>query len=259
MKQLRAENLTIRYAGDPVLSGFSLHVQPGEFVGVVGPNGSGKSTLLRAISRVMKPEVGRVLLGADDLYRLSPRSVAQVMAVVGQETHVGFDFTVAEMVGMGRIPHQRPFHSDPAADEQATQRAMAATDVSRFAGVPVTAISGGERQRVMLARGLAQEPAVLLLDEPTAHLDIGHQVALLDLVAGLNVQQGLTVVAVLHDLNLAAQYCQRLVLLDQGQIVAEGAPAEVLTTAHIEQVYGTSVCVLPHPDTGCPQILLRRA
>jgi len=253
---LRVESLTVGYGGTPVLRGLDLAVARGEFLAVVGPNGSGKSTLVRTVIGALAPESGRVLLDGCDLRRLRPREVARKVAVVAQETAVGFDFTVAEVVALGRTPHIRPLRGEGPRDREAVDEALRLTGTAPLAGRRITALSGGERQRVMVARALAQEPQLLILDEPTAHLDIAQQVDLLGLVRRLNRTRGLTVLAILHDLNLAALYADRVVMLKDGRGWADGPPGEVLTEANIQAVYGSRVRVVRHPVTGVPQVLL---
>lgn len=253
---LRIESLAVGYGGEPVLNGLDLAVARGEFLVVVGPNGSGKSTLVRAVTGALPPAEGRILLDGRDLRGLRPREVARTLAVVAQDTSVGFPFTVEEIVALGRIPHLPPLRSETPRDRAAVERAMRLTGTQPLAGRLVTALSGGERQRVMVARALAQEPRLLILDEPTAHLDIAHQVELLDLVRRLNRTEGLTVLAILHDLNLAALYADRLVMLRGGRVWADGPPAEVLTEANILTVYGSRVRIVRHPSAGQPQVML---
>jgi iron complex transport system ATP-binding protein len=257
---LAAREIEVRYEAnrEPILSGLTLELRAGEIAGVIGPNGSGKSTLVRALSRALRPESGAVLLDDNDLYgQVSARRSAQRVGVVPQSAVVTFDFTVREIVRMGRDPHlpPRPFAGESAADERIVDEALAATGVTDLADRFATTLSGGEWQRVLLARALAQHPDVLLLDEPTAHLDIRHQWDVLALARSLAQQGGKAVLAVLHDLNLAAAFCDRLILLSQGRIVADGSPAEVLTPEYILAVYGTPVHVLAHPVSGRPYIL----
>ncbi|HEY8347588.1 MAG TPA: heme ABC transporter ATP-binding protein [Symbiobacteriaceae bacterium] len=252
---LSVQRLTCGYGSRPVLKDLSLEIAPGEFVAVVGPNGSGKSTFVRAISGTLAPASGRVLLRGTDLSRMHPREIARVMAVVSQETAVSFDFTVEEIVMMGRLPYQRRFGAATPRDRHVTERAMMMTRTLHLRDRLITAISGGERQRVLLARALAQEPELLILDEPTAHLDIAHQVELLDLIRRLN-RDGLTVVAVLHDLNLASLYADRLVVIKEGRLYVQGPPAEVVTEAMVSAVYGSRVRVVPHPEGQTPHVIL---
>lgn len=253
--QVEVAGLVCSYGAHPALEGVTLRVGRGELVGIVGPNGSGKTTLLRAITRVLRPVAGQVRLAGQDVARLRARALARQVAVVGQDEPDGFDFTVAEVVQMGRLPHLGPFQAEGPRDRAAVDRALRLTGTEHLRGRPFASLSGGERQRVLLARALAQEPEVLLLDEPTAHLDVGHQVEVMDRIWHLARAGGVTVLAVLHDLNLAAQYCDRLLLLHRGRVLACGTPAEVLTEATIRTAYGACALVVPHPRTGCPQVL----
>ena len=257
--RLAAEAITIRYAPDspPVLTQFSLDVRPGVFLGIVGPNGSGKSTLVRALSRALRPVAGAVLLDEGDLYSgTSAREAARAIGVVPQETSVSLDFTVREVVRMGRAPHlpRRPFASETAEDERIVAAAMRDAQVEGLADRAVPTLSGGERQRVLFARALAQQPGVILLDEPTAHLDLRHQTEALTLARDL-AHGGKAVLAVLHDVNLASAYCDMLVLLDAGRIVAQGPPEQVVTAENLQGVYGARVWVRRHPASGRPLVL----
>lgn len=257
---LTAEQIQIQYAPGqpPILTEFSLALTPGVFTGMIGPNGSGKSTLVRALSRALRPSQGAVLLEEKDLYTVySARSSAQTIAVVPQETAVSLDFSVRDIVRMGRAPHlpPRPFASETATDEQIVSDALTSAGVAHLAERAVTTLSGGERQRVLFARALAQQPRVLLLDEPTASLDLRHQAETLTLARSLAHQNGLAVLAVLHDVNLASAHCDALVLLQNGKIAASGTPAEVLTAENLAAVYGTRVWVRPHPVTKRPLVL----
>jgi iron complex transport system ATP-binding protein len=253
---LSVENLTCRYGTRTVLSDFTLGVSRGDFLAVVGPNGSGKSTLVKAISRTLRPASGRITLGGRDIVRMRPRDLARELALVAQETAVEFDFTAEEVVLLGRLPHLARFRGESERDRQAVREAMAVTNTLHLKDRVITGLSGGERQRVLVARGLAQEPSLLILDEPTAHLDIAHQVELLDLTRRLNREQGLTVIAVLHDLNLAAQYAGRLLMMKEGRRFAEGAPVDVVTEANVAAVYGSRVRVTRHPEEGSPHVIL---
>lgn len=244
------------YGSVEVLSGVTFSVTGGSFVGIIGPNGSGKSTLLRSVSRVLEPYEGAVMLNGNNIYSLTAREVAREMAVVPQETAVNFSFTVEEVVMMGRSPHLGRLQWEGKRDREIVARAMEYTNTSHLAGRPVTALSGGERQRVIIARALAQEPEIILLDEPTSHLDINHQLEILNLLQRLNREEKLTVISVFHDLNLAAQYCDKLVLLQEGRIFALGTPSEVLTAENIKKVYGTNVLVRQHVITGRPVVML---
>jgi iron complex transport system ATP-binding protein len=252
--ELRA--VSARYDGEPVITDVTCAVGAGEFVGLVGANGSGKSTVVRVMSRVLRPVAGQVLLDNRNLYHLPARQAARRIAVVPQDAAYHFDFSVLEVVLMGRSPHLGRFTLERPCDYAAAERALRLTGITHLAARPVRATSGGERQRVAIARALAQEPELLILDEPTAHLDINHQIEVLDLARTLNRGQRVAVVVVMHDLNLAAQYCERMLLLHQGRLVAQGTPQEVITARHVRQAYGAEVAVKRHPVTGRPYFTL---
>ena len=246
---LAAEDVRFAYGGGPeVVRGVSLAVATGEMLAIAGPNGSGKSTLLALLSGVRAPTAGRVVLDGHDLRALDRRVLARTTAVVPQDATIAFPYTVAEIVLMGRAAHRRPLGIESAHDVAVAERAMARTGVLALAARPITALSGGERQRVVIARALAQEPSILLLDEPTTHLDLRHAVEILDLVAELNARDGVAVVAVLHDLTSAALWFRRLVFLADGQIAADGPPATVVDPATIRAVYGAEVRVRVDDD-----------
>jgi iron complex transport system ATP-binding protein len=253
---LEAHELTVGYDGEPVLRNVNLTAARGQFIGLVGPNGSGKSTLVRALSRVLRPISGRAMLDAVDIYEMSARELARRLAVVAQDYTVAFDFAVRDVVLMGRAPHLSRFGVERPQDYKIAEEVMGLTHTLVFADRPITSLSGGERQRCMIARALAQQPSVLLLDEPIAHLDINHQIEILDLARRLTTERGLATIVVLHDLNLASQYCDQLVLVSQGKVVAEGKPQDVVTEARIRVAYGTDVNVRQHPTTGRPYVTL---
>ncbi|MBI2931452.1 MAG: ABC transporter ATP-binding protein [Planctomycetes bacterium] len=236
---LEVDGIACAYDGVDVLSGVTLRIGPGDLVGVIGPNGAGKSTLIRAMSRVLRPKLGHALLEGRDLYAVPASEAARSIAVVPQEAMPAFEFTCLEVVLMGRAPHLARFQAESPRDLEIVRRAMERTETWALRDRLVTGLSGGERQRVVLARAIAQEPRVLLLDEPTVHLDLGHQVQAMSMVREL----GCAVVAVMHDLNLAAAFCRRLMLLEGGRIVAAGTPEEVLTREHLERVYRAGVDV----------------
>ena len=247
---LEAREVTVRYGARTALHSVDLGVGPGEILGVIGPNGSGKSTLIRVLSGVRPPDRGAVLFEGRGLESVSRREKGRTIALVPQETHVSFPLVVRELVLLGRSPHTGSFGWERGRDHEVARQAMERTDVASLADRPLDELSGGERQRVVLARALAQEPRILLLDEPTTYLDLRHTVMLLDLVRELCREQGLAVVLVLHDLNLAGMYCDRLALLDQGRVHARGAPEEVLRWDDLCQVYGTNLYVAPNDITG---------
>lgn len=238
MADLILEGVSCAYAAEPVLEGVSLRIGPGDFVGILGPNGSGKSTLIRTAGRVLHPRLGRVLLDAADLYTLSPRGSAQFIGVVPQETTIDFDFTCYEVVLMGRSPHLGRFEEERPEDHRIVREAMERTRSWDLRDRLFGRLSGGERQRVIVARAFAQTPKVLLLDEPTSHLDVRYQLEILELVRALCREKSVAVLAALHDLNLAAHFCDRLVLLDRGRMAAMGRWDEVLTPERVREVFG---------------------
>ena len=247
-------------SGQPALSvlrQINLAVPPGQLWCVLGPNGSGKTTLLRLMAGLINPGGGLVLIEGISLGRMSNRSLARRLALVPQETQPAFDYTVLQVVLMGRSPHMGPFGFDRKVDLVVARDCMNKTDTLRLEHRPFDELSSGERQRVVVARALAQKPRVLLLDEPTAFLDIGHQVQVYRLLRQLTAE-GMTVVCVNHDLNVAAQYADQLVLLRCGEIVAAGPADQVLTTETIRQVYQVDVDIMPHPATGRPVVLPAR-
>ncbi|MFN8623538.1 MAG: ABC transporter ATP-binding protein [Chloroflexota bacterium] len=251
---LGARDLSVELGSVPIVSDVTLRAEPGAFVGLVGPNGSGKTTLLRALHRALKPVAGAVLLGMDDLWRINAAAAARHIAVVAQETAVGFEFTAAEVAAMGRIPHQRAFAADSDRDRRIVAESLDALDLAPLAHRPFAAMSGGERQRTLIARALVQESSVLLLDEPTNHLDIHYQLDVLHRVRAL----GLTTVAALHDLNLASAWCDQVYVLERGRVVAGGPPAESLTPERIRAVFRVDATAFTHPITGRHQLLFDR-
>ncbi|WP_313073605.1 ABC transporter ATP-binding protein [Melaminivora sp.] len=247
---LQVEGLSWQAAAAHIVQDIDLHVRAGELVGLLGPNGSGKSTLLRMIWRTLRPSGGRALCAGQDVWQGSARDNARRMAVLAQDGAPDFDLAVRDLVLMGRTPHQKSFARDSAEDFSIAAQALAQVDAAHLAERRVATLSGGERQRVLMARALAQQAPLLLLDEPTNHLDVRHQFELMNLVRRL----GLTTLAALHELQLAAHYCDRLYLLQGGRLVAQGAPAEVLTAEHIASVYGVRALVMASRHTGRPMI-----
>ena len=251
---IELRGVSFGYAAEVVVRDVSFRVAPGEFVGIIGPNGSGKSTLLRLMSGYRRPWQGQVRLDGRPVERRDRRELGRLVGVVPQDTAVTFPFSVTEMVLFGRTPHVGGFGFERDRDLAAARRAMERTDTTHLARRAVTELSGGERQRVILARALAQEPAILLLDEPAAFLDIRHEVEMYDLLRDLQ-RGGMTVVSVLHDLNIAALYCDRLLLLHEGRLARAGTPAEVITYPTLTAVYGTEVYVALNDITGCLNVL----
>jgi iron complex transport system ATP-binding protein len=246
-------------ASEAAVNELSCLLLSGRVVGILGPNGSGKSTLLKLLARVFQPQEGKIELLGDSLSGLSQLAVAKRVALVPQETLQVFPFTIAEMVMMGRSPHHQGWggwHWEDAEDWRVAQAAMEDLNVSHLGNRLVTEVSGGERQRAVIARALVQEPQILLLDEPTAFLDLHHQLDIARIIKRLNRDRGLTVVLVSHDLNLVSQYCDQILLLNHGRLVAMGSPQMVINPSVIEEVYGCSVLVDRHPQSGLPRVSL---
>ena len=253
---LEINGLSCGYGKRVVLRGVSFVIKPGEFMGVIGPNGSGKTTLLRAITGLLRPFEGTISLEGRETHEMARRELAQKVAVVTQLPEATPPFSVEEFVLMGRVPHWSRFQLlETQKDVNKTETAMALTGIEYARDCRMGELSGGEQQLAFVARALAQEPRLLLLDEPTAHLDIGHQGQIMDLLRQLNKEQSLTVVVVLHDLALASLYCQRLILLHQGRLRKIGPPKRVLTKEMVEEVYQTTVKVMQTPGRGRPIIL----
>jgi iron complex transport system ATP-binding protein len=249
--RLAAQDLTLRYGPRIVVNGVSFVVESGQMVSIVGPNGSGKSSLLRGLARLQKPAAGRVLLGETDIRSLGARQVARQLAILPQSPSGGADLTVRELVFRGRFPHQGLMQRITAADAAAVAWAMEATDTAELSSRSLASLSGGERQRAWIALALAQQPKVLLLDEPTSFLDVSHQVEVMHILRRLN-RDGMTVICVLHDLVLAGRFTDRVLALHQGTIAFDGPPSEVLEPRGLERVFGVAMMVLKDPETGLP-------
>ena len=253
---IELRNVSLGYNGSPILNNINLKAMPGKMLGLIGPNGSGKSTLLKGITRVIHPFSGHIFIDGRNIGSMKREELARLMATVPQNPVLPEAFTAFEVVLMGRTPHLGLLRYEGKEDIAIAWRAMEATQIESLAERRVGELSGGERQRVVIARALTQQPKVILLDEPTAHLDIKHQIEILNLVKGLCLEQDLTVVTAMHDLNLAAQYCDWLVMLNGGKIYTEGMPQNVLTAQNIKEVYGAEVCVFPHPINKLPTTLV---
>lgn len=251
---IRVENLSVAYGNLVVLEDLAFEVATGEFVGLLGPNGSGKSTLINALTALVPLRSGSVWYDGIPLRELSPRALARRVAVVPQFTWIGFPFTCYEVVLMGRYAYHRRLARASAADLEAVRKAMLDTGIWELADRPITQVSGGERQLVVLARALAQSTPVLLLDEATAPLDVRRKLEIFDLLTDRNRREGLTILAVMHDLNLATQYCQRLIFLKNRRIYADGDTFSVCRPEVLEGVYETPVLIRPHPLTGRPAV-----
>jgi len=255
---IEVNSVSFRYHEAWVLQEVSFRVEKGEFVGVIGPNGSGKTTLLKLLYRLLAPQRGEILIELAPMKKMDRRDIAKRIAVVAQETQVLFPFSVFETVLMGRSPYLGSLLFESEKDLEIARKAMEWTKILPFSERSIEELSGGERKRVFIARALAQEPEIVLLDEPTANLDIQHQIDFLDLILALNRERGLTIVMASHDMNIASEFCDRLILLQEGRIYQTGTPEEVVTKENIESVYGCEVWVDQHPISGMPRISLLR-
>jgi iron complex transport system ATP-binding protein len=249
------QGLHFAYKDRRILQGLDLEACEGELVGVVGPNGAGKSTLLRLISGVLRPSQGSIRVNGVDLAQLRPSERARLVAVVPQSPQLPLSFRSIELVLMGRNPHLKLLQWEGRKDLEVVRRAMEMTDTWHLADRPLSTLSGGERQRALVALALAQDAPVMLLDEPTSSLDLAHQTGVMDLVGRVQRQRGGVTLVAMHDLTLAAQYCNLLVMLAEGRCYAAGPPGDVLTAENISRVYGADVFILPHPQGGTPVVL----
>ncbi len=251
---IHVHGLKMTYDTEPVLDGAEFKIYRGDLVALLGANGAGKSTLLRCISNILKPTGGHIFLGDRDLQQLGSKETARLMAVVPQESAADFDFTVEEIIMMGRFPYLSRFQKEDRHDREIVGQAMAMTGVSHLAERSISTLSGGEKQRVIMARAVAQQPEALLLDEPTANLDIGYQSMLLDLAVRLNREQQVTVIAAIHDINLAVHHFDRFILLNNGRVLAAGRAEEVITAENIHKSYGVPASTYRHPLHGVLQV-----
>ncbi len=257
MSSLHINQASFSYDGNGfALKNVDLKIEKGEMVGLLGPNGSGKTTLLKLAGGALKPSGGEIQLDRTNLNHLSKNQIARKVAMVPQYFYMPFSFTVDEVVGLGRTPFIKMLAGEKESDRNAVQHSIEIAGISDFEKRIFNELSGGERQRAILALAMAQEPKLLLLDEPTAHLDINHQVELLELVSKLNSESSVTIVAVMHDLNLASLYFKRLVILKDSSVFADGSPKQVLTESIIQEVYSTPVHVTKHPTTGDPYTII---
>ena len=249
------DRVDVSFDSTHILKGISLQVEAGEFLGIIGPNGSGKTTLLGAMAGVVPVAAGSIKLDGTEVASLPGRDLARRLAVVPQDSAIAFEYTVLEVVLMGRSPHLGRFELETHRDLDIASEALRRANLLHLADHRISTLSGGERQRAMIARAFAQETEILFLDEPTAHLDINYQVEILHLVKRENIEHGKTAVVVLHDLNLAAEFCDRLIMLRDGEVFAVGQADDVITAENVQNAYGTAVWVRHHPTSGRPYVL----
>ncbi|MEU1321564.1 ABC transporter ATP-binding protein [Streptomyces microflavus] len=252
---LEARDVRLGYGDREIVPGLSVTVPPGRITVIVGPNACGKSTLLRAMARLLAPSAGAVLLNGRSIQEMPTKEVAAVLGILPQSPTAPEGITVSDLVGRGRYPHQGFFRRWSAEDDEAVAQALLSTDVLELADRPVDELSGGQRQRVWIAMALAQRTDVLLLDEPTTFLDASHQLDVLDLLTDLNRERGVTMVAVLHDLNLACRYADHMIAMKDGRILAEGRPADIVTEELVGEVFGMRCSVIEDPASATPMVV----
>lgn len=252
--QLEVNNLAFGYGSKEVLNNINMNIKPGTFISVIGPNGSGKSTLLKNISTYLKPQKGVILLDSKGIDKLPRKEVSKKISVVPQNISLEFDFKIKDIVMMGRHPYIKKFKGETPEDVKIVEKAMLYTNILTLSDRMFNELSGGEKQRVILARALAQEPKILLLDEPVSHLDLQHQIEILDLIKNMSIKESLTIIAVLHDLNMASSYSDYILMLKEGSIIYEGIPETVLNQENIREVFNINVYINGNPLTGKPYI-----
>ena len=256
MARLEIQNITLDYGRYPVIEGLSFQLCPGELIGLVGPNGCGKTSLIKSLSRVLPTRSGQILLDGKELSRFSRNELARIVGVLPQNPYLPETFTVSEVVILGRNPYLGLLGGESAKDMAIVWKAMERTGITHLAKRRIGELSGGEKQRVTIARVLTQEPQVILLDEPTANLDICHQLDIMDLITHLCREKSISVLIAIHDLNIASQYCTRIMMLKNGQIHAEGTPERVVTPENVREVFGTSSTIYPHPENNLPMVFM---
>ncbi|WP_422749899.1 ABC transporter ATP-binding protein [Mycobacterium sp. WMMD1722] len=252
---MTTHQLSLGYAGRTIVDDATTELPAGKVTAIIGPNGCGKSTLLRGLARLLSPQQGVVHLDGHDVAAIGSRQLATKVGLLPQQPTAPDGITVADLIGRGRHPHQRWFRQWSAADSEAVTRAMKSTGVADLADCPIDELSGGQRQRVWVALALAQNPDVMLLDEPTTHLDLAHQLDVLGLLTAINEQYRRTIVLVLHDLNMAARYAHHLVAMRDGRLVAQGAPEDIITAELVHDVFGVEATIISDPVTGTPLVL----
>ena len=252
----KAAGIYFKYSDQWVIEDVSFNICEGDFFGIIGPNGSGKSSLLKLISNIHTPQSGRIYLRETDIKMVGRAELSKTVSYIPQESSFLFPYTVAEIVSMGRYPHLKGKFFEDSYDKKVVTDAMTWVGIDALRDRAITDISGGEKQRAIIARGLAQEPEILIMDEPTTSLDIGHQMEIFNLLSRLNVERKMTIITSLHDLNLGSQYCDKIMLINRGKITAIGTPHEVITEDNIRNVYGCNVIVDMNPASGTPRVSL---
>ncbi|MEO0225641.1 MAG: ABC transporter ATP-binding protein [candidate division WOR-3 bacterium] len=255
MKAYLIRDLSFKYNEQPVLTELSFDIEPAEFFGIIGPNGAGKSTLLKILDHIIGADAGRIEIFGKPINSYSQKELARVVAYVPQETHFGLDFKVRDVLLMGRYPYQPFLSLGIVKDPEPFEQILLSTNLSGFKDRLINSLSSGERQRVIIARALVQRPKILLLDEPTSHLDLKYQLEIMELLKQLN-REGLTIIFVSHDLNLASLYCSRLMLLNQGKIEAIDTPERIISRDWLARIYDATPEIINHPRKQKPQILL---
>ncbi len=256
MKIIELSNVSFSYNAKIVLNDINLTIEKNEFIGIIGPNGAGKSTILRIMAGILKKFNGSVRIIERDIKKIKQKELARIIGFVPQETHFQHNYSVEDVISMGRYPYVEPFRHFKKDDIAAIEWAIEKSNLAQLRNRLVNSISSGERQIVVICRALVQKPQILLLDEPTSHLDIQHQVRIMDLLKDLN-QHGMTIVIVNHDLNLSSQFCKKLVLIHQGSIYKIGAPEMIINKKLIQDVYGVETEIIIHPERKVPQIFLK--
>ena len=255
MVNLEVEKITLAYGQQSIIKDLSFQLHAGELLGLVGPNGCGKTSIIKSLSRILTPRSGRILLDSKELTFISHNELARLIGVVPQNPYLPETFTVFEVVILGRNPYLGLFSKETARDIAVVWQAMERTDITHLAKKRIGELSGGEKQRVTIARVLAQEPHVILMDEPTANLDIAQQIDILDLIAGMCRDQNIAGLIAIHDLNIAAQYCTRIIMLKDGKVYVEGSPGDVITAENVREVFDAETTVYPHPENNLPVVL----
>lgn len=252
---LKIDELTVKYGNLTAVDNVNFSIGLGEFAGIIGPNGSGKSTLLKTVSGFIRPFKGNVLLYDKNVFLIKSKELAKHISFVPEETVTTFSFTVKEIILMGRYPYTGKFSGETSENIEIAKNSMRLLQVEELSERDINELSTGEKQRVIIARALCQQSEIVLMDEPTAHLDISHQIEILDIIKKLNIEKKLTVIMVMHDLNLASEYCDRILLLNKGIVCADGSPEDVITYQNVENIYKTVVVVNKNPVSGKPHVL----